>query len=156
MNTYEELLLNNKRKLEGIITDLLQDQIDNNDIEPEELKEIRKVIDFSFHIEATCTFETETPVVNGYMNFSSMDDFLNKEEYYDLTSDVEWENDFDCGQFTWNNTPSICIDGICLSQDASEEAKSLLKSLENTSTTLDLQRQMVLLQQRIERARLAE
>jgi len=157
MNTYEQMLLNDERKLKDTIRDLLEEQIDSNDKEPEELKEIRKVIDFGFHITAYCNFETKTPVLSGRKNFHSIDEYYNREDYDHCTHDVDWDEEFDDdGYFNWTETPSICIDGICLSQDASEEAKSLLKSLENTSTTLDLQRQMVLLQQRIERARLAE
>jgi len=156
MNTYEQMFLDDVRKLKGIIGDLLEEQIDNNDKEPEELKEIRKVIDFRFYISLRCSFETETPVISGRKNFTSIDEYYNREDYSEYTNEVDWEEDFDCGYFNWSETPEIRIDRVCLSQNASDEAKSLLKSLENTSTTLHLQKQMVLLQQRIERARLAE
>ena len=157
MNTYEQMFLDDVRKLKGIIGDLLEEQIGNNDKEPEELKEIRKVIDFRFCLTAYCSFETISPVITGRMNFYSIDEYHNKEEYDFCTHDVNWDEDFeDDGYFHWNETPAISIDRICLSQNASDEAKSLLKSLENTSTTLELQKQMVVLQHQIERARLAE
>lgn len=156
MNTYEQMFLDNVKKLKDIIGDLLEDQIYNNDKEPEELKEIRKVIDFRFYISSRCSFETETPVINGRMNFTSIDEYLNREDYDEFPNEVDWEEDFDCGVFSWCETPEIRIDRVCLSENASEEAKSLFKSLENSSTTLELQKQMVLLQQQIERARLAE
>ena len=61
MNTYEQMFLDDVRKLKGIIGDLLEEQIGNNDKEPEELKEIRKVIDFRFCLTAYCSFETISP-----------------------------------------------------------------------------------------------
>jgi hypothetical protein len=115
MNTYEQMLLNDERKLKDTIRDLIEEQIDNNDKEPEELKEIRKVIDFGFHITAYCNFETKTPVLSGRKNFHSIDEYYNREDYDHCTHDVDWDEEFDDdGYFNWTETPSICIDRICL------------------------------------------
>ncbi len=95
MNTYEQMFLDDVRKLKGIIGDLLEEQIDNNDKEPEELKEIRKVIDFGFHITAYCNFETKTPVLSGRKNFHSIDEYYNREDYDHCTHDVDWDEEFD-------------------------------------------------------------
>ena len=124
MNTYEELFFNSKSTLEDKIKDLIIQQIFNDGIEPTELTEINKIINYSYFIQNRCYFVPGSSSIDGFKNFKSVDNYLNKGECDYYTNGIEWNDDFEYGELTWSNHPSIEVDIKGLIQhDVSIEAR---------------------------------
>ncbi len=110
MNTYEELFFNSKSTLEKKIEELIIQQISNDGIEPTELIEINKVIDYSYSIKDYCDYTPSSSYVNGFKYFKSVNNYLNKGDCDYFTSGIEWDDDFENGELTWNDEPFIEVD----------------------------------------------
>ena len=124
MNTYEELFFNSRSKLEETIKDLIIQQIFNDGIEPTEFTEINKIIDYSFSIKDCCYFVPSSSSIDGFKNFKSVDNYLNKGECDYYTNGIEWNDDFEYGELTWSDEPLIEVNLQGLIQhDVSIEAR---------------------------------
>lgn len=130
-NIYEQMLLNDKAALESKITNLVEEQLNNEYRAKEELDVIAKVIDYSLNITETCCWEVDNPIVSGEITFSSVGDYLDKEEYWSAVEaedgGVSWDCDIqDCnGSFSWDFCPSVSVEVLGLTEDASDEARTL-------------------------------
>jgi len=147
-NTYEELLLNDKAALETKISNLLEQKLNNNNEVDLELDLIAEVIDYSYTITDTCSYQVDDPSISGERVFNSLEDYEDKDTYYsadEAESDgVEWDGDSEfSGYFSWDDCPCVSVEVEGLTEDASEEAKTLWEQ----------QRQAQENQQRLERKR---
>ena len=132
MNTYEQLLLNDKAELERKISSLIEDQLSHACPQANaSLNDISKVINFTYAIEATCSFQMDYPSITGQKIFSSIEDYVDRDHHYEYLEEaeqdeVEWDDDFDfCGTFGWDNTPTVNVRVEGLTQDSSIEAKKI-------------------------------
>jgi len=131
-NIYEELLLNDKAALETNISNLLEDYLINgNAYDLEHLKLIAKVIDYSYTIKDTCSYQVDCPCIGGERVFNSLEEYKDRDTHY-YTAEaaegdgVEWDGDAEfCGSFSWDDCPEVSVEVDGLTEDASEEAKTL-------------------------------
>jgi len=129
-NIYEQLLLNDKAALETKITNLVEKKLNNNNKVDLELDLIAEVIDYSYTITDTCDFQVDISRLCGEKTFRSVEDYQDRDNYYDpvfAESDgVRWDGD--CafpGSFSWDGCPEVSVEVEGLTEDASEEAKTL-------------------------------
>jgi len=129
-NTYEELLLKDRAELETKIKNLVMEQLINKNETKEELDLIAEVIDYSYTITDTCDFQVDISRLCGKKTFRSVEDYQDRDNYYDpvfAESDgVRWDGD--CafpGSFSWDVCPEVSVEVEGLTEDASEEAKTL-------------------------------
>jgi len=131
MNTYEQMLLNDKVALETKITNFLKRKLNNNHEVDVELDLIAEVIDYSYTIKDTCTYEVDDTYISGERVFDSLEDYEDRSTFYytaeDAGSDgVRWDGDSGfCGSFSWDDCPEVSVEILGLTEDASEEAKTL-------------------------------
>jgi len=129
MNIYEALFFNHRLKLKKEIKNLIMQQISGNGIEPTELTEINKVINYSYSIQDDCDFAPSINCLEGYKIFETVDDYLDKgvHTYYKnkidyFTNEIEWKNH--PGTLTWYNNPLVIVSIKGLIQhDISVEAR---------------------------------
>lgn len=129
-NIYEQMLLTDKAALESKITSLVEDKLNSNKEAEEELNLISKVIDYSLYIKDTCSFEVDYPYFNGERTFGSVEDYQERDDYYSAEEaeryGVQWDGDTEfSGSFSWDGCPSVSVEVEGLTEDASEEAKTL-------------------------------
>jgi len=130
-NIYEELLLNDKAALETKITNLLEQKLNNNNEVDLELNLIAEVIDYSYTITDTCSFEVDYPSLNGEKTFRSVEKYQERRKNYYTAEEAEgdrvaWDGDASfCGSFSWDDCPDVSVEVEGLTEDASEEAKTL-------------------------------
>jgi hypothetical protein len=132
-NIYEQLLLTDKAALESKIANLVAQKLKDCEEAEEELILISKVIDFSMDIEASCSFEVDCPVLSATKNFCSVEDYKDR-DHYETAEDAEcdgisWDADTNDGSFSWDGCPSVSVEVEGLTEDASEEAKTLWDTL---------------------------
>jgi len=129
-NIYEQMLLNDKAALETKITNLVEEKLNNNNEVDLELDLIAKVIDYSYTITDTCSFEVDYPYINGEKTFRSVEDYQERLDYYTAEKaerfGVAWDGDTEfCGSFSWDGCPEVSVEVEGLTEDASEEAKTI-------------------------------
>jgi len=130
-NIYEQMLLNNKAALETKITNLVEEKLNNNNEVDLELDLIAEVIDYSYTITDTCSFEVDYPSMNGEKTFRSVENYQERGEDYSTAGEAErfgvaWDGDTECGgSFSWDGCPEVSVEVEGLTEDASEEAKTL-------------------------------
>jgi len=151
MNTYEQLLLNDKAELESKIAFLVEEQLNNNC--PQEkglLSAISTVINFSYEIKETCSFDMNCQSVTGQKLFSSIEEYIERDHHYESAEEaeqdeVEWDEEFDlCGSFGWDNNPTVIVKIEGLTQLASIEAQGIWAAQtkdQNNQKQLRLKRQ---------------
>ena len=154
MNKYEEMLLNEAENLKRKISNLVEILLQTDGEADEELKQISKVIEFSVEITDKCSFEVDEPYIEGEKTFCSVDDYCNKEDYFfadDAVSDgVDFDgSDCSAGSLSWNDMPSVSVEWVGLSEDASEEAQTLWDAF---CAQKRRQEQLAFTQQRLEAA----
>jgi len=149
-NAYEEMLLTDKSALESKISNLVKEQLNNCEEAEEELNLISRVIDYSFTITDTCSFEVDYPSLNGERTFGSVEDYLERDTDYYSAEEAEgdgvaWDGDTEfSGSFSWDGCPSVSVEVEGLTEDASEEAKTLWEAQskeQERQDRLDLKRQ---------------
>lgn len=153
-NIYEQMLLTDKEAMETKISNLLEDKLNGNADAEAELNLISKVIDFRVNIEDTCCFEYDYPSISGKMSFDSLDEYEEREDYFyaDDASrkGVEWNECYDGGgSFSWDGCPEVSVEVRGLTEDASEEAKTLWDA---QSEEQERQEQLAWKRQRLELA----
>jgi len=130
LNDYEQMLLNDKAALETKITNFLEQKLNNNHEVDVELDLIAEVIDYSYTIKDTCTYQVDDPYISGERVFDSLEDYQERDDY-DTAEDagrdgVWWDGDSEfCGSFSWDDCPEVSVEVLGLTEDASEEAKTL-------------------------------
>jgi len=129
-NIYEQMLLNDKAALGTKITNLLEQKLNNNHEMDVELDLIAEVIDYSYTITDTCSFEVDYPYMYGEKTFRSVEDYQERLNYYTAEKaekcGVAWDGDAEfSGLFSWDGCPSVSVEVDGLTEDASEEAKTL-------------------------------
>jgi len=129
-NTYEQMLLNDKAALETKISNLLEQKLNNNNEVDLELDLIAEVIDYSYTITETCSFDVDYPYIKGEQTFRSVEDYHTREDYYTAAEaqnyGVDWDGDTEFpGSFSWDGCPEVSVEVDGLTEDASEEAKTL-------------------------------
>ena len=134
-NEYELLLLTDKAGLESKISNLVGEQLNNNEEAKRELNLIAKVIDYCFTIKDTCSFEIDYPSLYGEQKFSSVEKYKERDDYWTAEEaegeGVEWDGDGinPYGSFIWSGCPEVSVEVAGLTEDASEEAKTLWDAL---------------------------
>jgi len=136
LNIYEQMLLTDKAALETKITNLIEEKLNNNNEVDLELDLIAEVIDYSYTITDTCSFEVDYPSINGEKTFRSVEDYQERDDYYTAEEaekyGVQWDGDTEfCGSFSWDGCPSVSVEVEGLTEDASEEAKTLWEQQSN-------------------------
>jgi len=130
-NIYEQLLLNDRAELETKITNLVMEKLIYNKETKQELDLIAEVIDYSYTITNTCYYEVDCSHLVGEMTFGSIEDYQKRDtHYYNAEAaaydGVEWfENYAFPGSFSWDGDPYVSVEVEGLTEDASEEAKTL-------------------------------
>lgn len=149
-NIYEQMLLTDKAALERKIANLVEDKLNSNTEAEEELNLISKVIDYSFTITDTCSFEVDYPHIRGEKDFGSFEDYQERDHHYDDADEAEgdgvsWDGATEFyGSFSWDGCPSVSVEVEGLTEDASEEAKTLWEAQskeEERQERLDWKRQ---------------
>jgi hypothetical protein len=153
MNAYEQLLLNDKTALESKIRNLVEQKLNDCEEAEEALDLISKVIDFSMDIEVSCSFEVDCPLLTATKNFGSVEDYKGR-DHYETAEDAEcdgisWDADTNDGSFSWNGRPSVSVEVEGLTEDASEEAKTLWEAQRQAKEN---QRQLDWKRKRLEQA----
>ena len=130
-NIYEQMLLNDKAALETKITNLVEEKLNNNNEVDLELDLIAEVIDYSYTITDTCSYQVDCPCIGGERVFNSLEEYKDRDTHY-YTAEaaegdgVEWDGDAEfCGSFSWDDCPEVSVEVEGLTEDASEEAKTL-------------------------------
>ena len=149
MNDYEKLLLADRKALETKIANLLEEKLNNNYKVEAELDLIAEVINYCCEIEDTCSFEYDSPYMDGKMTFDSVEEYESKGDFYyadeAANKGVEWSNCADgWGTFSWDDCPSVSVEVLGLTEDASEEARNLWEAqreAEERQEQLDEKRQ---------------
>jgi hypothetical protein len=154
MSAYEQLLLTDKATLESKIKHLVDKKLNNNAEAADELNLIAKVIDYTFVIEAECSFQVDCSHLRGQKTFGSIEAYEERDCYEDAEeaemNGVSWNGDTEFGgSFTWDGCPSVSVEVEGLTKDASEEAKTLWEAQSNAEQR---QKQLKLKRQRLERA----
>ena len=129
-NTYEQLLLTDKSGLEVKITNLIKEQLNNNEGAGRELNLIANTIDYYVEIAETCSFEVEYPLLTATKIFGSVEDFQEREHYAtaedaEFKGGISWDADTNEGYFSWDDCPSVSVEVLGLTEDASDEARNL-------------------------------
>lgn len=144
MNIYEQMLLTDKAALESKISNLVKEQLNSNEKAAEELNLISKVIDYDFTITDTCSFEVDYPHIRGEKDFGSIEDYQKRDQHhYDDAVEAEsggvsWDGATDFyGSFSWDGCPSVSVEVEGLTEDASEEAKTLWEAQSNEQERQD-------------------
>jgi len=131
INDYEQMLLDDRAELETKITNLLLEKLICNNETKEELDLIAEVIDYSYTITKTCSYEVDCPHLVGEITFSSIEDYQKRNtHYYNAEAaaydGVKWSENYAFpGSFTWDGYPCVSVEVEGLTEDASEEAKTL-------------------------------
>lgn len=130
-NIYEQMLLTDKAALERKITNLIEDKLNSNTEAEQELNLISKVIHYCVDITDTCSFEVDYPSLKGERTFGSVEDYQERDTDYYSAEEAEgdgvaWDGDTEfSGSFSWDGCPSVSVEVEGLTEDASEEAKTL-------------------------------
>ena len=135
MNDYEKLLLADRKALETKIANLLEEKLNNNYKAEAELDLIAEVINYCCEIEDTCSFEYDSPYMDGKMTFDSVEEYESKGDFYyadeAANKGVEWSNCADgWGTFSWDDCPSVSVEVLGLTEDSSDEARNLWEAQE--------------------------
>ena len=152
-NEYVQLLLTDKAGLVSKITNLVEEQLNNNKEAKRELNLIAEVIDYSFTIKETCSFEVEYPTLYGERVFSSVEKYEEKENWWTAEEaeeeGVEWDRNYFYGSFSWDGCPEVSVEVEGLTNNAPEEAKTLWEA---QSKEQERQQQLDWKRERLERA----
>jgi len=130
-NTYEQMLLNDKAALITKISNLVEGKLNNGNEVSVELNLIAKVIDFSYSIEDECSYQLDCSHLRGQKTFASVEDYEARDYHYGDAEEaeadgVDWADGTEFwGSFSWDDCPSVSVEVLGLTEDASEEAKTL-------------------------------
>ena len=139
MNAIENLFLNQKKEAQSIIKGLIEKHLKNNgkcEVTAKDLATYAKFIDYTVEITDTCQWKIATPVISGEKTFGSVEDYLDKDDLYGSFDEAEddevhWDDEVSAdGSLWWDETPSVTVEFIGLTDAACDEAKELWKAQE--------------------------